>query len=337
VVEGYMDVVALAQHGITYAVATLGTATTPWQVQKLLRHSDRVIYCFDGDDAGRRAAWRALENSLSQLADGKQVAFLFLPEGEDPDTYVRSRGSVAFEELLHQAQPLSEFMLNELAGRTDLRTAEGRAKFLQDAKPLVKQVGAPMLSLMLRKRVAELAGVTQAELDQRFEIKLHSPRGVAERRAAPRPSVLRKLAEMLAFEPGLARRLDPSLLAEFTDAAAVQVPDPELQLLCGLLELHRERPDLRGIAEHFRGGPLEALAHEVEAASVAWEERRLDTDALAADFIGAWRQILERQRNARISALLDKSRHGAWSDEDKELFRRLQQRSAPVQGPASVD
>ena len=104
VVEGYMDVVALAQYGVGYAVATLGTATTPWQVQKLLRQSDDVIYCFDGDEAGRRAAWRALENSLAQLQDGKQVRFLFLPDEDDPDSFVRSHGKDEFESLLRQAQ-----------------------------------------------------------------------------------------------------------------------------------------------------------------------------------------------------------------------------------------
>ncbi|MGH8629848.1 MAG: DNA primase, partial [Burkholderiales bacterium] len=294
VVEGYMDVVALAQYGVGYAVATLGTATTAWQVQKLLRQTDRVTYCFDGDDAGRKAAWRALENSLAQLVDGKQVSFLFLPEGEDPDSYVRSHGKDAFESLLAQAQPLSEFMLQEVARRTELRSAEGRAKFLQDAKPLIKLVAAPLLSLMLRKRVAELADVTQAELDQRYEIKPSLSRTIAERRGAPRPSVLRQLAEMLAFEPGLSRRVDPGLLSEFADAAGRPVWDPELQLVHSLLELAREQPQLRGIAEHFRGGPLETLAQEIEAASFAWDERRLDGDALVADFLGAWRQLLER-------------------------------------------
>src|SRR5690606_32872720 len=134
--------------------------------QKLLRQSDNVVYCFDGDAAGRRAAWRALENSLSQLQDGKQVRFLFLPPEDDPDSYVRAQGKEAFEALLAHSQPLSEFLVQELAGRVDMRSAEGRARFLQEAKPLVKQVTAPMLSLMLRKQVAELAGLSQAELDR---------------------------------------------------------------------------------------------------------------------------------------------------------------------------
>src|SRR5208337_1301576 len=118
VVEGYMDVVALAQHGIEYAVATLGTATTPTHVQKLFRLTDTVVFCFDGDDAGRRAAWRALEQALPVLADDKQARFLFLPDGEDPDDTVRHRGKAALEALIDTATPLSDFLLAELAHRS---------------------------------------------------------------------------------------------------------------------------------------------------------------------------------------------------------------------------
>ncbi|HXU66162.1 MAG TPA: DNA primase, partial [Casimicrobiaceae bacterium] len=127
VVEGYMDVVALAQHGIGYAVATLGTSTTAAHAQKLLRLSDMVVFCFDGDAAGRKAAWRALENVLPVLADGKEARFLFLPDGEDPDDFVRKRGKDAFEQALDRAVPLSQYLLTELATQHSPTTAEGRA------------------------------------------------------------------------------------------------------------------------------------------------------------------------------------------------------------------
>src|SRR5436190_2580181 len=113
VVEGYMDVVALAQHGVEYAVATLGTSTTPVHAQKLFRMADTVVFCFDGDAAGRKAAWRALENTLPVLLDGKNARFLFLPDGEDPDDYVRKRGKADFERAVDNAVPLSEFLLSE--------------------------------------------------------------------------------------------------------------------------------------------------------------------------------------------------------------------------------
>ena len=178
VVEGYMDVVALAQSGIGYAVATLGTATTPTHVQKLLRQAEEIVFCFDGDDAGRRAAWRALENSLEQLVDGKQLSFLFLPQGEDPDSYVRKLGKDAFEKLLADALPLSQFMLRELSSGIDLNSHEGRARLLQEARPLVKRIAAPLLSLLVRKQLATLGGINQDELDNLYEIK-------AQRKTAP--------------------------------------------------------------------------------------------------------------------------------------------------------
>ncbi|MCL5060052.1 MAG: DNA primase, partial [Candidatus Thermoplasmatota archaeon] len=164
VVEGYMDVVALAQHGVDYAVATLGTATTPYHVQRLLRLADRIVFCFDGDQAGRRAAWRALENSLSALTDGAELSFLFLPEGEDPDSYIRSHGKAGFEAMLDEALTLSQFLFKELTARGDIQSEEGRARLVQNAKPLIEKVPAPTLSLLLKKRLAELAGLTTGEV-----------------------------------------------------------------------------------------------------------------------------------------------------------------------------
>ena len=127
VVEGYMDVVALAQHGVGYAVASLGTACTPAHVQKLTRQADRIVFCFDGDAAGRRAAWRALENSLSLATDDKVFAFLFLPAEHDPDTFIRERGQDAFEAEEARAMPMSRFLIAQLESEVDLSSAEGRA------------------------------------------------------------------------------------------------------------------------------------------------------------------------------------------------------------------
>ena len=142
--------------GIDYAVATLGTATTPVHVQKLLRQADEIVFCFDGDAAGRRAAWRALENSLAQLQDGKQVRFLFLPEGEDPDTLrAQARQGGVRAAAGRRAMPLSRFLLEELAQRVDLATAEGRASCVHAAKPLLKQMQANALRLQLVRELAE--------------------------------------------------------------------------------------------------------------------------------------------------------------------------------------
>ena len=329
VVEGYMDVVALAQSGVDYAVATLGTATTAWQVQKLLKQSDRVVFCFDGDSAGRRAAWRALENSLAQLVDGKHIGFLFLPEGDDPDSFVRRDGKEAFEALLNKAQPLSEFMFHELAARVDMRSAEGKAKFLQDAKPLLTTVKAPMLSLVLRKQVAELGGVAQAELDARYGIQSRARKSVTLRKSAERPSVLRHLGEMLLVTPGLARHIDIKRFQTFCDTAAADYSKAEIEFVLALLEIGVDNPNVQAVVERFRGSPLEPLVGRFQAAGLlAWEGSGFDEEALKADFLAAWQSIEQRLSKARIDALLEKSRQGDLSDEDKALYRQLVSSSA---------
>ncbi|MBM3117812.1 DNA primase [Jeongeupia naejangsanensis] len=166
VVEGYMDVVMLAQHGVEYAVATLGTACTPEHVKKLLKLADDVVFCFDGDRAGRKAAWRALENSLELVADGKKLTFLFLPAEHDPDSYVREFGREAFEaRLLQDAVPLAQFLLRELSSQVELESEEGRARMIHLAKPHLAKVRAPAFALMLKKRLAELCRLEMGELD----------------------------------------------------------------------------------------------------------------------------------------------------------------------------
>src|SRR6185436_10923323 len=135
VVEGYMDVISLAQFGVGYSVATLGTATTPMHVTRLLRLADEIVFCFDGDAAGRKAARRALDTSLPLVTDGKTIRFLFLPDGEDPDTFVRKQGKDSFERLVPSAQTLSGFLLGELRATAEFSSAEGRTRFLTEAKP----------------------------------------------------------------------------------------------------------------------------------------------------------------------------------------------------------
>lgn len=170
VVEGYMDVVALAQSGIENAVATLGTATTPTHVQKLLRMADNLVFCFDGDKAGQKAAWRALEQSLPVVADGKDVRFLFLPAEDDPDTFVRRLGKDAFLAELRNAKPLSAFLFDELASQVDLANEEGRSRLLTYAKPLITQITAPAMAMMLQRKLADLVGLGVVEIQRLIPI-----------------------------------------------------------------------------------------------------------------------------------------------------------------------
>ncbi|WP_348944386.1 DNA primase [Chitinibacter sp. FCG-7] len=166
VAEGYMDVVMLHQHGIEYAVASLGTACTPEHIRKLLKLADEVVFGFDGDKAGRRAAWRALENSMPEVRDGKELRFLFLPAEHDPDSYVQEYGKAQFEQLIAQeALPLSQYLLKELSAQVDLTMEEGRAKLLRITQPYLEQLTlAPILKLMLSKRLAELCQLTMEEM-----------------------------------------------------------------------------------------------------------------------------------------------------------------------------
>jgi DNA primase len=319
VVEGYMDVVALAQHGVEYAVATLGTATTPVHVQKLLRQSDNVVFCFDGDTAGRKAAWRALENSLALVGDEKSIKFLFLPQGEDPDSYIRKEGKAAFEALLESAMPMSEFLLRELAAGVDMQTMEGRAHFLKLAQPLVQQVAAPALRLMLQQRLAELAGVTRNELEGLIPVK--STVKPAATRTRPRPSrkppsLARKLLQLLVYQPELGADFDISLLGDGSEELKT------LSALLGLVAGGNSQPTTTvAVLERFRGTSHEALLSEVSGEILQWD----DEFEVAEEFAGALDQLREGGRNRRIDELLALSRVQGLSPEEKQELQRLLQ------------
>ena len=318
VVEGYMDVVVLSQHGIEYVVATLGTATTPHHVQKLLRRTDNVVFCFDGDDAGRKAAWRALENSLAQFVDGKNLGFLFLPEGEDPDSYVRKFGKDAFEELIKQALPLSMFLFQGLSEGINLQTSEGRTRLVQDAKPLLAQVVAPILALMLLKRLAELSGISQDELEGLLQIKRISsslPRG---RILRPNPiSPCRWLTQVLLHDPGYVSRLDRKLLSEHGENTE------EMAALVALVEFIDTHPHVAentaipSAITYFYNSPHRALLEKAESATLSWDNA-ID---LEAEFNGALTRLQEAQRKQRMTELQNKSLSALTSDEKQELQR----------------
>jgi len=278
VVEGYMDVVALAQHGVEYAVATLGTSTTPAHAQKLFRLTDTVVFCFDGDDAGRRAAWRALENALAVLADGKQARFLFLPDGEDPDDAIRRRGREAFEALVESATPLSEFLVTELVQRFPPVAAEGRAALINAAKPLLAELNAPVLAVLLRRRLGEVSGLSEAELG-RLLPGSHTPANsrAATPPPAPRnaPSLLRDLVKCVLLEPGLVHKV-----------AAVPKPEDggeEGAALAALAEFCAAAETLTtaGVMQHFAGTPHEAVL--VDALTAA-ETEGLSAESLEIQF-----------------------------------------------------
>lgn len=226
VVEGYMDVVALAQSGFTNAVATLGTACTSAHVQKLLRQTDRVVFSFDGDAAGRKAAWRALEASLPLAADDKLLSFLFLPAEHDPDSYVRQFGAEAFKEEIDRALPLSQLFIRELTTRCDLTTAEGRARLRTEAKPLLQALPFGALRAQLIRELANHAQLDAREFAQLAGIRSRWEGGAHGRFNAPTAG---RKTEMLVLELRLARDLmaAPSVFFGLADEDRVLLTESE--------------------------------------------------------------------------------------------------------------
>ncbi|MDH5552503.1 MAG: DNA primase [Nitrosomonas sp.] len=316
VVEGYMDVVALYQHGVAYAVAALGTATTAFQIQKLLRQTDDVVFCFDGDVAGNKAAWRAMENSLPHLVDGKNLSFLFLPEGEDPDSYINQFGKEAFEELIKQATPLSVFLFNGLLKEIDLQASEGRAKLVKDAKPLLKQITAPVMALMLLKRLAELSGVSQGELEGLLQIKPVSSKKGREKTARPRPvSPYHWLIQILLYQPVYINKLDRELLAVGGELYE------ELDVLRTLVDFLDKNPHViddasnSTIVTYFQDSPYRELLEKFESETLEWD----DMIDLEAEFSGALKRLQEVQRKQRMTELHNKPLSQLTEKEKQEL------------------
>jgi len=314
VVEGYMDVVALAQHGVEYAVATLGTATTAAHVQKLFRLTDTVVFCFDGDEAGRRAAWRALENALAWLADGKNAKFLFLPDGADPDDFIRRRGSAAFEALVGQAVPLSDLLLSELATRHPPSSAEGRAALVNAAKPLLAQLHAPILSALLRRRVAEIAGLQEIELAAL--LPANAPRSAPEAPArTPRLPVTsndRRLLRALLFRPQLVAGLDINLLGPAN-------PDrPAVAFIQSAMNASPVELTTAALIEQARGTSFETLFDELAAEIFDWED---DYD-VNAEVTGLVEKLKRGQENAAFREIV---RSGSVDDLSAEQRKRAQE------------
>jgi DNA primase len=322
VVEGYMDVVALAQFGVGNAVATLGTATTPYHVHKLLRLAERVVFCFDGDAAGKKAAWRALEASLEQLPDGKSAAFLFLPPEHDPDSYVRQFGSEAYAQQAAQATPLTDFLMQELKSRVDLSTAEGRSRLIFDAKPLISRLQAPLLRLQLTRALAGVARMEPREVEQSCGLK---PLAVAARpnaqaaKGGPRrrpPPKMRRLLKIVLEKPSWSANLPVEVLDVGGQEGEI------LRVLADAMD-HGELPAGGGMAmvlELFRGTQYESFLREVTAEVLV---EKTDENVLETEFndhVDALRQDLIGEE---FRALSDKARAAGLDEAEKRRYAEL--------------
>ncbi len=251
VVEGYMDVVALAQFGLRNCVATLGTATTGEHAELLFRAADEVIYCFDGDQAGRKAAWRALEATLPRLREGRQARFLFLPEGEDPDSMVRGEGADAFATRIDEAQPLSEYFFEYFTEQVDMNSIDGRARLVSLAKPHLDQVPAGVFRDMMLERLGSLA---RHRVEGRLESR--APRGASPSRSGP--PAMQRTPMRLALAHLVQK---PSLASAVRDMEAFESCD-----LPGF-EIYRELVDFCAKSPNMTTAQLLEIWHDHPASS----------------------------------------------------------------------
>ncbi|MBC7455738.1 MAG: DNA primase [Massilia sp.] len=317
VTEGYMDVVALAQLGFPQAVATLGTACTSTHVQKLLRQTDMVIFSFDGDKAGRRAARRALEACLPQVSDNKTIKFLFLPTEHDPDSFVRERGFEAFEQEIHEAMPLSQFLLREVSGEHDLSSPEGRARIQFDAKPMLQAMTPSSLRLQIVRGLASMTQSTPAEIEALFE--LAKPVSVARRapprQGRPQPVGLElQILRILVAHPPLCLSLDEAALASFAFFGAESAE--RLRQLVAAGQALGPNGGFAALSQHLKEASVEYDALIAEIAS----EPESDFDNVKLWLFGAVRQIKGDALKQELSQLFSS---GLTSDQMGVRYREI--------------
>jgi DNA primase len=320
VVEGYMDVVMLAQFDIQYAVATLGTATTPEHLETLFRTVPEVVFCFDGDRAGREAAWRALENTLPVLGDGREARFLFLPDGEDPDSLVQKIGKPAFEQLVLSAGHLSDYFFEHLSATLDIGSIDGRARLVNLARPLLARLPDGMFRQLMTERLAELARTSVASVSSRLE----PPRGPSVK---PQPAVttrpapvtggkspVRDAIALLLYQPALAQKIGDLPFKEPVDV-------PGVALLEELLELLQTQPlaSTGAILEHWRD--REEARHLARLAQ--WSPVRDDLDLLP-DLQRQLHLIYRMHLEQRIDYLANRDKIQKLDEGERKEYWRLQ-------------
>ncbi|NEX17472.1 MAG: DNA primase [Halochromatium sp.] len=307
VVEGYMDVIALAQFGISYAVATLGTATTPEHLTRLLRSAPELVFCFDGDRAGRAAAWKALENALPQATGQTPIRFLFLPEGEDPDSLIRQEGTAAFEQRLEQATLLSDFLFQHLQNERDLNSDEGRASLDAAARPLLSKVPAGTFRDLLERRLAKLTGVAS----------------VARRRFDPRRAAVQTPTQLNPMRRAIALLLDDPKLAPYVLAEANEwreIESPGVRLLAELLEVISARPDISPaiLCEHWRDSEEAKIVSRLSNSALL---AHIPQEGRAEELTGAIRRLNREGLSILRQRLLAKASSKGLSAAEREQLR----------------
>ncbi len=310
VVEGYMDVVALAQYGINYAVASLGTSTTADHIQLLFRSTQNVICCYDGDRAGRDAAWRALETAMPYITDGRQLRFMFLPDGEDPDTLVRKEGKEAFEARMEHAQPLSVFLFNSLLPQVDLSTPDGSTQLAALALPLINQVPGDAHRIQLRQTLGLKLGIfDDSQLDRLMPKQAES--GAVRPPPQLKRTTMRILIGLLLQNPDLAPLVPPL-------AGLDQSKLPGLGLFAELVNTCLSQPGLTTgqLLEHYRGTNEAATLEKLSM----WDDIA-DKEIAEKTFTDSLNHMFDSLLKLRQEELIARDRtHGLNNEERRELW-----------------
>jgi DNA primase len=331
VVEGYMDVIGLARNGIDFATATLGTATTDEHLNRLFRICDEIIFCFDGDRAGRAAAWRALENALPQIREGRQVRFVFLPDGQDPDSYVQEKGAAEFETALDNAVALSDFLLEELSAQVDMESMDGRARLAELARPLMARVVPGVYKELLIGRLAETVGLSARKLEailskdapaatQKTRIMSTRLRKNKGGSGSGNPSLIRRAITLLLHFPDAADKLDVEQMTG--------VSKPGVELLRELIEMVQAEPNMTtaGLLERWRNHDEGRHLGKLAAVEIPATD---DFDA-AAELADCLQQLAAVGRRERIDFLIEKERLNSLSSGERDELRELMKQPVPA-------
>ncbi|MGH8552389.1 MAG: toprim domain-containing protein, partial [Methylococcales bacterium] len=312
VVEGYMDVIMLVQNGVRNAVATLGTALSRNHLDTLFRHSGELIFCFDGDQAGKQAAWRAVEIALPVLREGRTLRILLLPEGHDPDSLIRRDGQDAFQQAIATSSLLSDYFFDHLSAGLNLAELEGCANLVAKARPLIGQLAPGVFRDMIEARLRELARLENVQLDHRKSVFRNKP--VAKPVREPKSSAIRSAIALLIQHPDLAGLIDTA------DPRWQGTASAGVRLLFKTARLIREQPriDPAALLERFRG-----TEHEATLTKLAQSRLIVPEKGIEAEFNGALARILEQENAKRIEYLLEKNDQAPLTREEREELRRL--------------
>lgn len=324
IVEGYMDVIALFQHGITYATATLGTATTQHHLQRLFRYTSELIFCFDGDQAGRTAAWRALQVIFPLMNDHLQIRFLFLPDGEDPDSLVRKEGKPAFEQRVASAQSLSDFFFQTLVKQSDMNTLEGRARFASSSLNHIKQLPAGIFQGIMLDELSKRARVDRQELNKQIKHPDESTMTAAADSSSIEtkeklPAPIRLAIALLIQYPTLA-----SLITEPLPKSHL----PGYSFMLQLIDIIQKNPSVTtgSLLENWRGQKEEAFVSKL-----AKLDHMMPEAGIQSEFLGIIRQLASLGVDEEINRLLAKAaQEGLTDDEKLELSARIAKKKALV-------